>query len=41
MKAGVRDKDGNYPPESIYGRVDARLDELAEAVKDYWPIGGN
>jgi Lon-like ATP-dependent protease len=41
MKAGARGKDGAYPADSIYGRVDARLNELAEAVKDYWPIGGD
>jgi ATP-dependent Lon protease len=39
MKPGSRGKDGEYPPDSIYGRVDARLCELAESVKDYWPIG--
>jgi len=29
---GVRDADGHYPEESIFGKVDARLTKLAEEV---------
>ena len=30
VPAGERDADGNYPAESVNGRVQARLDYLAE-----------
>jgi lon-related putative ATP-dependent protease len=33
VTAGVRRDDGTYPPESIHGRVDARLEELAEIMR--------
>jgi lon-related putative ATP-dependent protease len=34
VPAGERDEDGNYPPDSINGRVHARLKALAEKVKE-------
>ena len=33
--AGERGADGVYPADSIYGRVDARLLELAESVRRF------
>ena len=35
IPAGERDKDGNYPPDSINGRVAAKLDKLSEAVRRF------
>ena len=32
---GTRARDGTYPPGSLYGRVDARLRELAEHVRRF------
>lgn len=37
VPAGVPDKDGKFPPQSTYGRVDARLREMAKAVKEQLP----
>ena len=39
QRAGERGPDGHYPPDSIYGRVDARLSRLAEEVRDF--VGGD
>jgi ATP-dependent Lon protease len=33
--AGVRDADGFYPPASVFGKVDAKLRQLAEGVREY------
>ncbi|WP_319778914.1 AAA family ATPase [Maridesulfovibrio sp.] len=33
--AGEKDEEGKYPEESIYGKVDARLIELAEGLKNF------
>ena len=35
VAAGARDADGNYPPESINGRVAKRLEELTEAARRF------
>jgi ATP-dependent Lon protease len=35
VAAGIRGEGGAYPPDSVFGRADARLRELAEAVKDF------
>ncbi len=35
MKAGRRGKTGKYPAESINGRVEARLEEMAQQMKDF------
>jgi hypothetical protein len=35
--AGDRGPDGSFPPESIYGRVEDRFRQLAEAVREYLP----
>jgi predicted ATP-dependent protease len=35
LPAGARDEAGRYPEKSVFGRVDARLDEMAEALKKY------
>jgi ATP-dependent Lon protease len=35
MKAGLRSSDGSYPSGSIYGRVDAKLKQLAEEVRRF------
>ncbi len=35
IPAGERNPDGDYPPESLYGRVAERLAEMAEAVADW------
>jgi ATP-dependent Lon protease len=34
VPAGVQDEEGNFPADSVYGRVDARLREMAKAVKE-------
>ena len=34
-QAGSRDEDGAYPPDSIFGLVDARLASLAEGLRDF------
>ena len=33
--AGERQADGNYPPETLFGKVDAELTRLAEEVARY------
>ena len=33
--AGTPGSDGSYPADSIYGKVDARLRELAEEVRRF------
>ncbi|HQG46022.1 MAG TPA: hypothetical protein PLG50_10220 [bacterium] len=35
MPAGVRDAHGLYPPETIFGRVDARLAAYAEGLRRF------
>ena len=35
MPAGALDQEGNYPEDSINGRVKKRLDELAEKLKAF------
>jgi predicted ATP-dependent protease len=35
VPAGVPDEDGQYPPESISGRIVARLDHLAERQREH------
>ena len=33
--AGKRGSDGAYPEDSVFGRVDAKLGELARGVREY------
>jgi len=33
VEAGEQDEEGNYPPDSVNGRVQARLKQLAEQLK--------
>lgn len=35
LEAGVKDDEDKYPEESIYGKVDARLIDLAEGLKNF------
>jgi Lon-like ATP-dependent protease len=35
MAAGARDARGRFPPESVFGRVDAKLSRLAQEVARY------
>ena len=35
IPAGVRNEDGSYPGDSVYGKVNARLKELAEGLKEF------
>jgi lon-related putative ATP-dependent protease len=35
MRAGERGLDGTYPPDTIYGRVAQRLQDMAQAVADW------
>ena len=35
--AGVQDEEGEFPPDSVYGRVEARLRAMAKAVKEQQP----
>ena len=35
MKAGRRGKNGKYPADSINGRVQARLEDMAQQMKDF------
>lgn len=35
VSAGVRGADGSYPPDTVYGKVDARLRELAEGLRSF------
>jgi predicted ATP-dependent protease len=37
--AGVRDKTGKFPRKSVFGRVQSRLEELAEAAREFLPWG--
>jgi ATP-dependent Lon protease len=34
VPAGMPDEEGNFPPDSVYGRVYDRLQEMAKAVKE-------
>jgi Lon-like ATP-dependent protease len=34
IAAGVRGEDGQYPPDSVFGRVELRLEKLYRSVKD-------
>jgi predicted ATP-dependent protease len=34
VPAGVADEQGNYPPETVYGRVQQRLAEYSDAMKE-------
>ena len=40
LPAGARGRTGRYPEGSVFGRVDARLAELVEAVRRYEPAPG-
>ncbi len=40
VEAGERQEGGGYPPESVFGRVDARLRELALNVRAFGPADG-
>ena len=33
MPAGTLDAEGNYPPDTVFGRVQARLDEYARRAE--------
>jgi predicted ATP-dependent protease len=33
--AGVRDDEDKFPEDSVYGKVEARLQEMAKAIKDF------
>ncbi len=35
VPAGERDRDGHYPPDSVFGRCAARLAEMAEQLRRY------
>ncbi len=35
IPAGERDADGKYPDDSLFGRVDRRLAEIADIMKEY------
>ncbi len=35
MKAGTMTKDGTYPEDTVFGKVDSRLTELAQIVKRF------
>ena len=35
VPAGVRGADGSYPADTVYGKVDARLSELAEGLRSF------
>ena len=35
VPAGEKDEEGRYPPQSINGRVQARLEEMAEAARRF------
>ena len=37
VPAGVQDDEGKSPADSVYGRVDARVREMAKAVKEQRP----
>jgi lon-related putative ATP-dependent protease len=41
MAAGDRGKGGAYPPDSVFGRVDARLSDLATAVREFGLADGS
>ena len=38
--AGERGPEGNYPPETVFGKVDAELTRLAEEVSRYGAADG-
>lgn len=40
LPTGEREEDGTYPPESVFGRADARLRDLAEQVRRYGVADG-
>jgi predicted ATP-dependent protease len=35
IEAGERDKDGNFSPDTVHGKVQARLEELAHKAKEF------
>jgi len=35
LPSGPRGEDGSFPPDGVFGRVDAKLDRLAEEVARY------
>ena len=35
VPAGARDGDGGYAPETVFGRADAKLEELARRVAEF------
>jgi len=37
--AGERGPDGAYPPDTVFGLVDARLKALAEGMRDFAAAG--
>ncbi len=38
VEAGVKDDNGKYTENSVYGRADRRLREMAEVLKDFGPM---
>ncbi|MFC6689308.1 hypothetical protein [Jhaorihella thermophila] len=40
-EAGARDPDGNFPPDSVNGLVEARLRAFAEARRAFGKTDGN
>ncbi len=40
VAAGERGVDGTYPPDTVYGRVAQRLEEMAEAVAEWSEVEG-
>ena len=41
VRAGERGSGSSYPPDSVFGRVDARLRDLALAVREFGPADGS
>jgi predicted ATP-dependent protease len=37
VAAGERGADGQYPPDSVHGRVTARLDEIGRHLREFGP----
>lgn len=40
VQAGSRDDEGQFPEDSVFGRVDARLREMGDVLKEYGKAGG-
>ncbi len=40
VSAGTRDEEGRFPEDSVYGRVDRRLREMADVLKEFGGAGG-